>query len=175
MVKFITEILTSDVITFQELVKLGKVEEVIINPADGAFVALRLITSEGDRYVPANEIKASNKGAILVNEINSLVLREDVVRINKVLECKPKIIGAKVYNEEGRYLGKVTDATINFELLALEKLYLKSGLSLKSFTDSLVIPAKNIVRIEKTKIIVSDNNKQKASDRLASIAAPVIE
>jgi sporulation protein YlmC with PRC-barrel domain len=111
---------------------------------------------KGTKVVPASEIRGSGKDFLLIKDYESLTEPEDVVRIKAALEINPKIIGAKVETKSGQHLGKVNDATINFKLMCLERLYVSPASLLEFLAKDLIISAKNIIEIQKDKIIVSD-------------------
>ncbi|MBW6431962.1 hypothetical protein K0A96_02135 [Patescibacteria group bacterium] len=175
MVKFISKILGSRVLLFQEKVLVGEVIDVLIDPNDGAFIGLEIfsLTSSDRSYIPASEIKGFGQGIVLVKDVSSLSAEDDVVRIKKVLSEKPNIIGAKVYYEDGGYVGRVEDATINIKLLALGKIYITPKLSKKFFTESMIVAAKMIVRIEPKKIIIKGNKVKSEESKLAPAPTPV--
>jgi sporulation protein YlmC with PRC-barrel domain len=176
MVKFIGKIIDSEVLLFQERAKLGEVSDVLVDPADGSFVGLEVLLPKNKiKYIPLPEIKGFGRGMVMIKGVESLSDRKDVVRIDKMLKNKVIIIGSKVVTEEGETVGKVTEATLNLKLSALERLYVRPPLSLKFLTDSLVIPAKNIVRIEEKKIIIKDTGKAKSKEKTAPCPAPTAD
>lgn len=177
MVKFISKLLGARVLLFQEKVLVGEVTDVLIDPKDGAFIGLEIfsLTNNGQSYIPAGEIKGFGQGMVLVKDASSLSAEDDVVRIKRVLLEKPIIIGAKVYYEDGGYVGRVEDATINIKLLALEKIYITHKFSKKFFTESMIVAAKMIVRIEPKKIIIKDNKVKSQQSKLVPSPTPVVD
>ncbi|MDD3481172.1 MAG: PRC-barrel domain-containing protein [Patescibacteria group bacterium] len=174
MVKFISKIKGSQIILFQERARLGTVTDVLIDPKDGSFVGLSVeVPGDGMRYIPTSEIKGYGTGMVMINDLGSLSAADDVIRIKKVLPEKPEIVGARVYTEEGAYIGKVNDATINVELNALERLYIGGRTLFDIFSSDRIIAAKNIVRIEKKKIVIAGSGAKKVlSESLQAKAEP---
>lgn len=177
MIRMISDIVGSNVILFQEKAKAGEVKELIIDCKDGAFLGLTVFDpiKRKDQVIPSSEITGTGKGFIMARDYNSLSEYDDVVKIKESLLNNPKIIGAKVETESGQKLGKVTDATIDFRLLSLERLFVASS-SLVSFLSSdLIIPAKKIIEIKKNKIIVSDKYLKVPSKKVAKLALPALD
>ena len=116
MVKFITKIIDSKVVLFQEGVIMAEALDVLIDPDDGSFVGLEVFLKTDKRrmFVPSSEIKGFGQGLVVVKDFSSFVLSDEVVRIGKVIEKKTKIIGSRVFYDNGEYVGKVEDATISF-------------------------------------------------------------
>lgn len=158
MIRFISDVVGSSVLLFQEKAHVGPVREVIISPDDGSFLGIVVFDPIGRKkmVVPAGEIKGGGKEFILIKDYDSLTEPDDVVKIKAALEINPKIIGAHVETMSGQFLGKVYDATIDFKLMCLERLYIAPASIIRFLARDLIIPAKKIIRIEKERIIVSD-------------------
>jgi sporulation protein YlmC with PRC-barrel domain len=125
MVRFISDIIGSQVLLFQERAHVGPAKEVIIDPNDGSFLGIVVFDpiERKKKVVPASEIKGSGKNFLLIKDYDSISEPEDVIKIQSALEINPKIIDARVETQSGQYLGKVGDATVNFKMMCLEKLY----------------------------------------------------
>lgn len=152
MIKLFSEIIGATLVTFQERLAAGKVEKIIIDPADGAFLGFET----GKKVVPVSEIRAMGAEYILIKDLASLTASSEVVKISNALTTKTKIIGASVETESGHKLGKVVEAALDFVSLRLERLYVSPPISLQNLGKQLLIPASKIIKIEKTRIIVSD-------------------
>jgi sporulation protein YlmC with PRC-barrel domain len=177
MVKLISELQGAQIILFQENAKVGEVQEVVISPDDGAFLGITLIDpiEKKPKVIPAIEIKGFGSGLVLVKGLESLTEFDDVIKVKKALELGAKIIGERVETESGQNLGKVTDATINFELVALEKLYVSANPLLSFIAKDLLVPAKKIVEIQKKKIIVTDEFVKNTEAKVAPNVIPAVD
>jgi sporulation protein YlmC with PRC-barrel domain len=177
MIRFIRDIIGSQVLLFQEKAHVGPAREVIVSPDDGSFLGIVVFDpiNRKNMVVPAVEIKGSGKDFLLICDYDSLTEPDDVVKIKAALEINPKIVGAKVETMSGQYLGKVSDATIDFKLMCLERLYVAPASFIQFLAKDLIIPAKKIIRIEKEKIIVSDEFVTESAKKPAIAAIPVPE
>jgi sporulation protein YlmC with PRC-barrel domain len=177
MVKLITDIIDAQVLLFQEKAHVGPVRDVIIAPVDGSFLGVMIFDpiDRMTKVVPASEIKGSGKDFLLIKDYSSLTEPDDVVRIKAALEINPKIIGARVETKSGQYIGKVNNATINFKLMCLERLYVSPASLLEFLAKDLIISAKNIVEIQKDKIIVSDTYATVKEKSIVTTPALAIE
>lgn len=177
MVKLISQLIGAKILLFQERARIGEIAEVIIDPKDGAFVGFKIFEEPQNiiKYIAPSEIKGLGSGFVLVKDLNSLSEEGDVVRIAEVIEDSPEIIASRVYTTENEYVGKVEDATINFKLLSLEKLYVAPKMSLKFLTENLIIGAKQIVKIEKKKILIQNGNVKIKKGVLSPQIAPLAE
>lgn len=177
MVKFISQIIGAQVLLFQERAFVGEVADVLIDPKDGSFAGIELIAPKLKQplYVPASEIKGFGQKFVLIKGENSLSGKDEVVRIKKILEDRPQILKSKVYQESGGYIGRVEDATLDFKLLSLERLYVNPKISTKFLAESLIIPAKTIIKIEPRKIIIQDGEIKQKEARYATRPTPALD
>jgi sporulation protein YlmC with PRC-barrel domain len=177
MIRFISDIIGSSVLLFQEKAHVGPVREVIISPDDGSFLGIVIFDpiERKKMVVPATEIKGSGKEFLLIKDYDSLTEPDDVVKIKAALEINPKIISSRVETMSGQHLGKVNDATIDFKIMCLERLYVAPASLIQFLAKDLIIPAKKIIRIEKDKIIVSDEFVTVSEKKAAIIAIPAAE
>jgi sporulation protein YlmC with PRC-barrel domain len=177
MVKFISKIIGSKVVSFQERALLGLVERVLIDPADGTFVGLvvRVAFDQEERYVALGDIKGFAQGLVIVEELNSLSGPDEIIRLGEVLKNEPRLIGASVVTESGQKLGRVEEATIDIGLAVLKKLYVSPRFLPAILGEAKIIDARQIVKIGQREIIVRDT-KTKIKKMLAlPTEAPISE
>jgi len=103
------------------------------------------------KLVSEKEITEISKVAVIIQNEESLVDPRELVRLEKKIKNRAKIIGEKVYTKKGEFLGTVFDFVIESSSLTLNRLYLK-----KLF-DHRIIHSSAIVKIEQHKITVKDN------------------
>lgn len=165
------------VLLFQEGLLVGEISRVLIDSQNGSFAGLEVFSEKekGLRYVPPAEIKGFGRNFVLIKNIDSLSLADDVVVIKKALDEGVKIVNARVYYEDGRYIGKVDDATINLKIAMLEKIYINPKLSIKFLSEYLIISAKMIVKIEPKKITVKDDRPKVSKKNMIAVPSPVSE
>ena len=174
MVRLISQIISSPVILFQEMARVGEISQVIIDPKDGAFIGLEVLIKVGfKKYIPISEIKGMGDGMVMIKDINSFSEPDEVIKIKKVLKNAPLVVGSRVITEEGQRIGKVNDATLNLDLLALEKLYVTPVMSIRALSKDIIIPAKDIIKINQKDIIIKSDPRSKVSQDLPNMAPAV--
>lgn len=177
MIKLASQIVNANIILFQEKAKLGTVKEVVIDPNDGGFLGILVDDplSKKTKSIPASEIKGMGSGFVMVKDLGSLSDLDEVIKIQKAIEYGAKIFGEKVETELGQKLGKVEDFTVSLKYLSLDKLYVSAGKYISIFAKELIIENSKIVKIEKNKIIVSDEFVKSAEAKSALNVVPVAE
>jgi sporulation protein YlmC with PRC-barrel domain len=169
MIKFINQLIGAKVILFQERAVIGQVTRVLIDPDDGVFIGLAVapVHEKQETYIPTTEIKGFGRGLVIVEDLRSLSEAGDVIRIKKVLDDEPEIVGASVFDEGGIRLGRVGDATVDVRIGVLKKLYVNPPLLAGILGNQRIIDAKQIVKIEKKRITVRDTKVRKKNISLS--------
>lgn len=176
MVKFITDIIGSEVLVQRERLRVGKIANVILSPDNGDLIGILISThTKKDDAVPASEIKGFGDGFVLINEASSIDSPDEIVRIKQILDKKIKIIGQKVYTESGQRLGKCVNATLSLKYQKLDKIYVTPKAIVAILASDLMIPAKKIVEITKERIIVTDEFVRVPAPTLAASASPAFD
>lgn len=102
------------------------------------------------KFISAKEIVELSKSALIIRDEESLVEPKEMIRLNKKMKKRAKIVGEKVATKNGDYIGTVNDFVIESSSLSITRLYVK-----KLF-DQRIIHASAIIKIEQKKITVKD-------------------
>jgi uncharacterized protein YrrD len=116
--------------------------EVIIARTGGLFRKIK--------FISAKEIIEISKNALIIRDEESLVEPSEMVRFNKKMKKRAKIIGEKVVTKNGDFIGTVHDFVIESNSLSMTRLYVK-----KLF-DQRIIHASTIIKIEQKTITIKD-------------------
>lgn len=126
----------------------------LIDPADGQLLAWQTKASGffgKTKFLSNNDIIEYGKEAALISSAESLVEQGEIIRIQKILRERVKILGATAYTESGKILGRIHDLLINLELGRVVKFYIK-GL----FKDK-IIPSDRVIKIENKGVIFQED------------------
>lgn len=158
MLKFLSELVGLKILLFQEKAVYGPVTGYLINHEDGKLVGLftRSPLDKKEKFIQSTEIKGVGDDFVLIDSVTTPSDPAEIIKLRELLEVHPLILGETVKTESGRRVGRVKDAAISLRSLRIEKLYINSWGSLKALTKEIILPAKNIVRIEKKVIFVTD-------------------
>lgn len=158
MQRFYSDIIGSEVIAKRQKLLIGKVVEIIINPADGKLAGLLIEEGRTKGKIKAlaeKDIFGFGQGLILIDDYNNLGEIKDIVRIKKLSDEGIKIVKIKVYTVSGFYLGKVRDYTIDLAAKKIARLYINPKF-FGQLTSDLVVGSEMIVTIKKEQITVID-------------------
>ena len=104
MQRFFSDIIGAQVIAKRQKLLIGKVSDIIINPADGKLVGLLIEVGGKNRKIKAlaeKDIFGFGQGLIIIDDYQALGDINDIVRIKKIFDEEIKIIKNKVYTVSG--------------------------------------------------------------------------
>jgi uncharacterized protein YrrD len=133
---------------------LGKVYDLIVNPADGEVVAI-FTTRDRSMLLPTVDISRVANGVVWVENAEALATPDEIIRIADILRLNVKIIDNKVFTVSRQYLGEVLDFRFETNGWVLTKLDLAKRI-LSIPTERKLINSSQIVRIQTKEITVRD-------------------
>lgn len=123
---------------------------VIAYETDGADID----DPEAGNILMINDIREFSDDGFIVDSTDRFVEREDVVKLDKVMDLEFKLVGLKVVTKDGKKLGKVIDYTLDSGSFSIFQLIVQRPL-LDSFIDpELTINRSQIVEIDDYKITI---------------------
>lgn len=141
---------------------VGYLAEPIVDPDNLkiiAFFAEGGAVSKSANILDVSSIREYSNYGIVIDNIDELVARDDIVRIQNILDLNFKLTGLKVETKKGTKLGHVIDFTATDNDFMIQQIIVKRPI-LKSFNDSeLTISRKEIVEVTDYKIIVKSEEK----------------
>ena len=165
-----SRLIGTKVLSIQSTSSVGSVSSLIVDPSDCKVIGFFLsgpLVDRGANILDTKSIREYSRYGMVIDSLEELVNREDVIKISKVLELNFNLNGLKVETKKGSKLGKVVDYTVTSEDYIVQQIIVKRP-ALKSLVDpELTISRKEIVEITDTKIIVKDEEsviKKKAAN-----------
>lgn len=160
-----SELRGTPVMSLHLMERLSQLGEPIIDPNDLRIVAFYLdggqVGGEYGTILEAESIREISELGMIIDSVDELVSRGDVVRLDKVIDIGFSLIGKKVESQKGARLGKVVDYTVELETLQIMQLIVKRP-AIKSFLDSeLVIGRSHITEVNDHKVIIKNGEEGK--------------
>lgn len=145
------KIIGTKVVSDQSEGVVSLVTGVCIDPENGVVIALKC----GFKQIltPIDILKWNQ--VIHINDAEALTTREDVVRLKNIPKGLDNILYKSVYTEDGNFIGRVFDFTIDTSVMSLWQISVKKKFLLFTTFETL-IQYKNIVEIKEDRIIVRD-------------------
>ncbi len=144
---------------------IGRVTGELVDPNDLTIIALNVDgpqTGDGDHgdILDVRNIRESSNIGMIVDSIDELVSKGDVVRFDKIIDLNFSIIGLNVKTKKGVKLGKVVDYTFDPETMQIMQLIVKRPF-IKAFLDpELIIGRSQIKEVNDYEIIVREEEEK---------------
>ncbi|MBQ9485057.1 PRC-barrel domain-containing protein [Candidatus Saccharibacteria bacterium] len=150
------------ILSMQSANSIGTISAPIVDPDSFKIVAFYLdgpLIDRSANILDVKSIREYSRYGCVVDSIEELIGKDDVVKISKIIDLNFDLINLKVETKKGSKLGHVSDFTITSEDFMIQQIIVRRPL-LKSFSDSeLTIPRKEIVEVNDYKVIVKDEEK----------------
>ena len=163
MLVYASRLIGTPVLSVQAGGRIAVIAEPIVDPDNLKIIAFKLagplIAKSNANILDVKSIREYSNYGIVIDDIDELIEKDDVVKISDVLRLNFALNGLKVETKKGSKLGKIEDYTLTSEDFVVQQLIVKRPM-IKSFIDpELTVPRKEIIEITDYKIIVKDEEK----------------
>lgn len=155
MLILVSQLVGRPVIGFNEAEEIGVLREPIIEPTNGKIVGYFVghgLFHLKTGVILADDIVGYENNRLIVQGLEEAGNIDSQPAINKVLKKKTAVLGAKVLTESGQHLGRAGDLLLDTELQMVVRYYVTGLLQ------DRIIPAEQVIRVEKRGIIVDDSS-----------------
>jgi uncharacterized protein YrrD len=161
MLQSIKRFINTPVVSIRDSKKVAQVLDFIVDPSNGSIVGV-VVGKKGlffKKYIiiPGVDVREISSKAVIIDDVKSIVPQKEVLQLDMILKSKVKILGSKVINTEGRYIGRVYDYAID-DFFNLAKLYVNPPIS-NILVNQFIIDSSDILDIKKDVIVIQENNK----------------
>ena len=150
------------ILSMQSASSIGAIAAPIVDPDTFKIIAFYLdspLAGKDSNILDTKSIREYSRYGCVIDSIEELIGKDDVVKIGKVIGLNFNLIGLKVETKKGSHLGKIIDYTVTSDNFSIQQIIVKRPL-IKSFSDpELTIPRKEIVEVTDYKVIVKDEEK----------------
>lgn len=153
------EILELAVISIEDGKEIGRVSDLVINPAKGSVEYL--VIDNGSRYtgvkiLPFKLVEGVGEYAVTIQSLSSITDLADEPDVNGLLEKNVRVKGTKVLTKKGKLIGSVSEFLIDEsnegKIAACEITPVNGG------TGGGMIPADNIITFGKDVLVVGEES-----------------
>ncbi|MBU2524778.1 PRC-barrel domain-containing protein [Patescibacteria group bacterium] len=168
---YLSDIIGIPIISHHTEQKIGKVAGSIFDPETGKLLALNL-RPDAQKIITAADIMHVYRTEVTVMDDNSISPLDEVLRVKVVYNSGIRFLGNRVHTEHNDYLGKVIDIQIDTVGLFLSSLVIAK--SFLVFTgDKRIVSKKDIIEVNKDKIIVKKSSLLKKEKVKEFVNAPI--
>ena len=144
---------------------IGRVASEIVDPNDLRIIALNVSgpqTGDGDHgdILDVRSIREFSNIGMIVDSIDDLVSKGDVVKFDEIIDLNFNVIGLNVKTKKGKKLGKISEYTFDPESMQIMQFVVKRPF-MKSFMDpELIIGRSQIKEVNDYELIVKDEEEK---------------
>lgn len=161
MLAYASKLLGAPILSMQSASSIGQISAFIVDPDSlkiiAFFVSGPLVKNAN--ILVAKSIREYSKYGCVIDSIDELTEKDDVIKVSKIIDLNFNLTGLKVETKKSTKLGKIIDFTVTPDDFAVQQIIVKRPL-VKSFLDpELTIPRSEIVEVTDYKIIVKNEEK----------------
>lgn len=156
-----SDLINMPVLSVQTGAQIGSITDIIIDPNNLSIIAFRLQGSfdPATPILDISSIREYSQMGFIIDNVDELVSKEDVVRISEVIDLNFKLIDLKVESKKGSKLGKISNFTATPEDLTIQQIIVRRP-TIKAIMDpELTISRNEIVEVTDDKVVVKDEEK----------------
>ncbi|MDO4612007.1 MAG: PRC-barrel domain-containing protein [Candidatus Saccharibacteria bacterium] len=151
------------ILSMQAAGQIATISSAIIDPDTLKILGFKLsgplIAKSSANILDVKSIREYSRYGCIIDNIDELVEKDDVIKIKKVLDLNFDLLGLKVETKKGSKLGRVSDFTVTSEDFMIQQIIVRRP-ALKALIDpELTIPRREIVEITDYKVIIKDEEK----------------
>lgn len=160
MLIYESSLIGTPILSLQASGPIGRVSSVIIDPNGLKIIAFRIDGPHPSaNLLEVSSVREHSSLGMVIDSIDELVGRDDVVRLQQVLDLNFDLLTLKVESKKGTKLGHIIDYTVTSEDYTVQQLIVRRP-ALKALMDpELTIPRSEIIEVTDYKVIVRDEEK----------------
>jgi len=151
------------ILSMQAASKIASISSAIIDPDSlkilGFHLSGPLVDRASENILDVKSIREYSRFGCVIDSIDELVAKDDVLKIKKVLDLNFELLGLKVETKKGTKLGKVIDFTVTSEDFVVQQIIVKRPMMKALIDPELTIPRREIIEVTDYKIIIKDEEK----------------
>ncbi len=157
-----SHLIGTPILSMQASGVIGRISSPIIDPDTLKIIAFYIaspLIKGAENILAVKSIREYSRYGCVIDSIDELVAKDDVVKISKILDLNFDLIGLKVETKKGSKLGKVLDYTVTDNDFVVQQLIVKRPIAKALIDPELTVPRSEIIEVTDYKIIVKDEEK----------------
>ena len=145
---------------------VANTREAIIDPEDLRIVAYTLegaiIKNDPDvgNILDTQDVREISGSGLIVDSTDRFTTREDVVRLDKIMDLGFSLVGLKVVTQDGKKIGKVVDYTMDSGTFMVYQLIVQRPFMSSLLDPELTINRSQIIEIDDYKVTIKHDKAQ---------------
>ena len=118
-----SNLINMPIVSLQTGGPIAWIKDLVVDPDSLKIIAFTVNIKSSANILPASSVREySTQYGLVVDSIEELVAREDIVKIDKVMDLNFFMKGLKVESRKGSKLGRVEDYTVTDDNFMLQQI-----------------------------------------------------
>lgn len=157
--------------------EIAVTRDAIVDPEDLRIIAYTLDgplmrDPENGNILITDDVREISQNGMIIDSIDRLVNREDIIRLDQVMNLNFNLIGLKVVTQSGKKLGKIVDYTFDSQSFSIFQLIVQRPMFSSLNDPQLTINRSQIIEIDDYKITIKHDKEQVKVEKKAQQAEP---
>ena len=157
--------------------EIAVTRDAIVDPEDLRIIAYTLDgplmrDPENGNILITDDVREISQNGMIIDSIDRLVNREDIIRLDQVMNLNFNLIGLKVVTQGGKKLGKIVDYTFDSQSFSIFQLIVQRPMFSSLNDPQLTINRSQIIEIDDYKITIKHDKEQVKVEKKAQQAEP---
>lgn len=145
--------------------QIAATQRAIVDPEDLRVIAYTLTgpllnDPEVGNILMTDDVRELGPNGLIIDSIDRLVNREDIIRLDEVMSLNFNLVGLKVVSEDGKKIGKIIDYTLDSQNFMVYQLIVQRPI-FASFNDpQLTVNRSQIVEIDDFKVTIRHDEEE---------------
>ena len=157
--------------------EIAVTRDAIVDPEDLRIIAYTLDgplmrDPENGNILITDDVREISQNGMIIDSIDRLVNREDIIRLDQVMNLNFDLIGLKVVTQGGKKLGKIVDYTFDSQSFSIFQLIVQRPMFSSLNDPQLTINRSQIIEIDDYKITIKHDKEQVKVEKKTQQAEP---
>ncbi len=157
--------------------EIAVTRDAIVDPEDLRIIAYTLDgplmrDPENGNILITDDVREISQNGMIIDSIDRLVNREDIIRLDQVRNLNFNLIGLKVVTQGGKKLGKIVDYTFDSQSFSIFQLIVQRPMFSSLNDPQLTINRSQIIEIDDYKITIKHDKEQVKVEKKTQQAEP---
>jgi sporulation protein YlmC with PRC-barrel domain len=145
--------------------QIAVTRQAIIDPEDLRIIAYTLDgpllrDPEVGNILISDDVREISQSGMIIDSIDRLVNREDIIHLDQVMSLNFNLIGLKVVTQGGKKLGKVVDYTFDSQSFSVYQLIVQRPVFASINDPQLTINRSQIIEIDDFKVTIKHDKEE---------------
>ena len=145
---------------------VASTKQAVIDPEDLRVIAYTLdgavIKNDPDvgNILSTDDVREVSSSGLIVDSFDRFVMRDDVIRLDEVMNLNFNLVGLKVVTQDGKKIGKIVDYTLDSNTFMIYQLIVQRPFMASFLDPELTINRSQIIELDDFKVTIKHDKAE---------------